>query len=238
MLDLNLKSIKICNIEFKIEILYLKKKHFSASIKDRIIKFRCPKNISKNIFDKCFENLLEKIKKKIEKNPLEYIDSEDTKIKKIMQQSFFYFNNELFQIKFHNFKYGRITKDKIIYLNPNQNLKTHKHLIRRLLEKYYLNWINDYVNKINKETYNYKINKVLLKTVRSKWGHCTSIDEILINLKLLNGDRKFLDYVIIHELSHIEHKNHSEKFWKNVERFSKDYKQIKKELIKNPPKIF
>ena len=90
----------------------------------------------------------------------------------------------------------------------------------------------------NRETFNYKIGHVVLKTVNSKWGHCTSKNKIMINLKLLNGNRHILDYVIIHELSHVKHKNHSVEFWKNVEKFCRDHKIKRKELKEDPPKIF
>jgi predicted metal-dependent hydrolase len=232
------KSILIDDIEFKIKVIFSDKKNSSAGIKNGVIEFRFSKRIDRTTFDKHFENLLERIKKQIQKNPQNFLNNDKNKIKQIIQDGHFYFNNELFKIKFHNFKYAKITRENEIYLNPNQSSETYKYLIEKLLAKHFLEWIETYIIKINKETFNYKIGKISLKCVGSKWGHCTSNNNIMINLKLLNGKKELLDYVIIHELSHVEHKNHGEKFWKNVERFCKNYKQLRKQLRENPPKIF
>ena len=74
--------------------------------------------------------------------------------------------------------------------------------------------------------------------MRSKWGHCTHDDSIMLNLKLLNAEIEILNYVIYHELSHIKHKNHSSNFWAEVEKFCPNYKLLRKKLKNNPPGLF
>ena len=47
--------------------------------------------------------------------------------------------------------------------------------------------------------------------------------------------QKAIDYVIVHELAHIKHKNHSADFYKTVEKFFPDFREAEK-LLKQPPK--
>ena len=67
--------------------------------------------------------------------------------------------------------------------------------------------------------------------MKSKWGVCNVTKGIItLNLELIKLDLKYLDYVIIHELSHLIHPNHSPKFWSLVSKYIPDYKKYRKEM--------
>ena len=53
---------------------------------------------------------------------------------------------------------------------------------------------------------------------------------ITINTELITKDVHLIDYVIIHELSHFKHMNHSKEFWQYVEKVYPYYKKARKEL--------
>ena len=53
---------------------------------------------------------------------------------------------------------------------------------------------------------------------------------VTLNLELIKRDLKYLDYVIVHELSHLIEANHSKAFWALVEENCKDYKKYRKEM--------
>ena len=53
---------------------------------------------------------------------------------------------------------------------------------------------------------------------------------VTLNLELIRKDVKYLDYVIVHELSHLVYFNHSADFWALVGKYCKNYKQIRKEM--------
>lgn len=60
-----------------------------------------------------------------------------------------------------------------------------------------------------------------------QWGCCNSKDSISLNWKLIMAPLHVLDYVVIHELAHIIHKNHSKRFWAKVGKFDPEYKSNK-----------
>lgn len=70
-----------------------------------------------------------------------------------------------------------------------------------------------------------------IRKMTTRWGVCnTKTKTITLNLELMKREEKYLDYVIIHELSHLIHANHSPKFWNLVEENYPNYKEIKKQM--------
>lgn len=70
-----------------------------------------------------------------------------------------------------------------------------------------------------------------IRKMKSRWGVCnTRLKKITLNLELIKKDTKYLDYVIMHELSHLIEANHSINFWKVVEENVPDYKNIRKQM--------
>ena len=85
--------------------------------------------------------------------------------------------------------------------------------------------------------YNLKINQVRFKNQKTLWGSCSSKNNINLNYLLVMAPMIVIDYVIIHELVHTVHKNHSENFWNTLEAIMPDYKKAKKWLNKNGYKL-
>ena len=69
------------------------------------------------------------------------------------------------------------------------------------------------------------------------WGSCTARDDIRINWKLVLTAPALLDYVVVHELCHVAHKNHSPRFWCMVEAALPDAKARRKELHRLEPML-
>lgn len=73
-----------------------------------------------------------------------------------------------------------------------------------------------------------------VKIMTRKWGVCyPQTEKVVLNTKLIHFDPTVLEYVIVHELSHLVHHNHSKSFWYYVERYMPNYK-AKVEILKKP----
>ena len=66
---------------------------------------------------------------------------------------------------------------------------------------------------------------------RSRWGSCSSQNRLSFNTRLAATPIDFIEYVVVHELAHIRHKNHSAAFWQEVARYLPDYK-MRRDLVK------
>jgi predicted metal-dependent hydrolase len=63
-----------------------------------------------------------------------------------------------------------------------------------------------------------------------RWGNCTSANEIIINYDAIKLPFTAIDYIIVHELAHIKHRQHSKDFDKEVAKFIPDWKDVDKRL--------
>lgn len=75
--------------------------------------------------------------------------------------------------------------------------------------------------------------RITLKEQKTCWGSCSSKRNLNFNWKLLLMPPEIMDYVIVHELSHLREMNHSKKFWSIVEEVLPDYKGRRKWLKEN-----
>ena len=101
-------------------------------------------------------------------------------------------------------------------------------------------FINDFANSEIKESCTRLIKKtklcpkkITIKKMKSCWGRCSSNGAISLNFYLFEQTKEQMDYVVIHELCHLVHMNHSEKFWTLVSSFCPEWKRIRKELNYN-----
>ena len=71
---------------------------------------------------------------------------------------------------------------------------------------------------------------VSIGSARGRWGSCSGKNEIRYSFRLLYASKEVIEYVVVHELAHIRHKNHSKNFWQEVERYIPDWKVRRKWL--------
>ena len=71
---------------------------------------------------------------------------------------------------------------------------------------------------------------ITIRDQKSRWGSCSSHGTLSFNYRLMMAPPHILDYVVVHELCHLTHMNHSKEFWSMVESILPDYKECKKWL--------
>lgn len=67
-----------------------------------------------------------------------------------------------------------------------------------------------------------------LKEQKTIWGSCSNKGNINLNWRIIMAPDAGMDYIIIHELAHLTHLNHSKEFWERVAEFMPEYKQWRK----------
>ncbi len=75
-----------------------------------------------------------------------------------------------------------------------------------------------------------KYTKLTLKKMKSRWGSCNTRREITLNNELLKLPQNLIEYVVVHELAHITHMNHSKAFHALVQSYLPNAKEYRKEL--------
>lgn len=72
--------------------------------------------------------------------------------------------------------------------------------------------------------------KITIKSLEKSWGRCSSTGNISISKKIILYPKSVLDYVVLHELSHLKHLNHSKEFWAYVASFMPNYLEERNKL--------
>lgn len=82
-----------------------------------------------------------------------------------------------------------------------------------------------------------KYNKITLRKQKTRWGSCSSNGNLSYNIKLMCAPIECIEYVVLHEIIHLKHFNHSKEFWLEIEKIMPDYK-YRKEYLKKEGKYF
>lgn len=163
-------------------------------------------------------------------------------IVKLLDNNYDFLLNMLNQKKTKNEKqelfYYLGKKYDIIYLDGKIEIYDDRIYVkdRETLDRWYKKQIKQIFNE--RLEYNYKLfienipyPNLRLRKMKTRWGVCNrKTNTVTLNTELIKYDITKLDYVIIHELSHFLHFNHSSSFWKQVEKYCPNYKKIRKEL--------
>ena len=100
--------------------------------------------------------------------------------------------------------------------------------IRKNIQEIFTNrlyyWYNEFEENIPKPS-------LRLRKMTTRWGVCNTKSKVItLNTELFKYDIECLDYVVIHELSHLVHANHSKEFWNVVSKYCPNYKILRNKL--------
>jgi predicted metal-dependent hydrolase len=76
-------------------------------------------------------------------------------------------------------------------------------------------------------------NNIRIKDTKTRWGSCSSKGNLNFNFRIIMAPHAVMDYVIVHELCHLKHMNHSKLFWETVAQYMPDYEAYKEWLKVN-----
>ncbi|MEV9593495.1 M48 family metallopeptidase [Aliarcobacter butzleri] len=123
-----------------------------------------------------------------------------------------------------------LLEDEFLYLGEVKKLQDFNI---KNLDKFYKNEIEKILPNIV-ETFSKKMDlyptSISYRKNKRTWGSCNFKNGLNFNILLMRFPLEIMQYVVIHELSHIKHKNHSKNFWNLVEKYCPNYKQIEKEF--------
>ena len=98
--------------------------------------------------------------------------------------------------------------------------------VRQVLENVYRREARDYfsesANQYAKEM-GVEYGKIEVRNQRTKWGSCSTTGTISLNWRLVMAPPKVVDYVVVHELAHLQEANHDDRFWSIVAEYDPEY---------------
>ena len=118
-------------------------------------------------------------------------------------------------------------------LDSTASQKMISDIMSRVMSATYLNGVKSRVQSINEKFFKQEINSIRLRNNNSNWGSCSTNKNISLSSRLLLCPDFILDYIIIHELSHLVYHNHSKAYWNLVESVMPDYMTAEKWLKKH-----
>jgi len=87
--------------------------------------------------------------------------------------------------------------------------------------------------EILSSVHGFAYNRVYIRNQKTRWGSCSHKNNISLNIILTRIPAELMDYVILHELVHIHHKNHSKDFWAELDKFTPNSKKKASQLRKH-----
>lgn len=81
--------------------------------------------------------------------------------------------------------------------------------------------------------YSFKFNRIAIRNQKTRLGSCSSKGNLNFNWQIIKFPEEAMNYVIIHELCHLKHHNHSKNYWNEVAKIMPDYKIHHKWIRKN-----
>lgn len=119
--------------------------------------------------------------------------------------------------------------DEFLVYAPKHNKETIQTLMeewyRKKAREIFTKRVEYFAPQIGK-----RVNRIAIRGQHTRWGSCSSKGNLNFNWRLMLAPPEIIDYVVVHELCHLLHMNHSKDFWHSVEAILPDYKQRKKWL--------
>lgn len=211
---MDIKDIKID------KIIRTKRKTIALQMTDEAtLIVRAPINVPHEAIIKTvlkYENWIKQKKTNIQSReqkfvPKKFVDGED----------FLYLGNT-FQLEIVDNQFESLRFDDKFYLSRK---------VLPFAKEVFIEWYKNMAcfviserTKLFAEANGLKYNKINITNAQKRWGSCSFYGNLCFSWRLVMAPMPVIDYVVIHELSHLKEKNHQEDFWNMVRTFMPDYK--------------
>jgi hypothetical protein len=105
------------------------------------------------------------------------------------------------------------------------------------VRKQLVNWYRSHaLNQLRERTHAWSVKlrmqdrNVLIRDPQSRWGSCDKSGTVRFSWRIVQAPSRLIDYVVLHELIHLLHRNHTPKFWSEVGRSIPNYEALRKHL--------
>jgi hypothetical protein len=118
--------------------------------------------------------------------------------------------------------------------DKNNDHESIKKLLYSAYKSEAMKHFPELMNKVLAEhqSYGFKPASLVIRTMKRRWGSCSNKSVITLSTELIKLSDLFIEYVIIHELCHLRHHNHGEKFYELLSEIFPEWKSVRKELRK------
>ncbi len=126
----------------------------------------------------------------------------------------------------------KLRDEKIVVTVP----QVKEQIVRQVLLDWYRRQAQSVIIErvhIYQDHMHVKWQQIRVKDQKRRWGSCSSLGNLNFNWRLIMAPPDVLDYVVVHEMAHLVHLNHSRDFWNLVESILPEYQKQKSWLKKN-----
>lgn len=224
--------------EAPVQISYHRQRSSTARIRDGQIFLRISSMVSRREQQEHIDHLLKQMQPKLERQSGKIKLS----LKSVFQEGEILLSTGIqYQVRVKKSAVRKVKIQKIgdvlNVLQPIEDVQFDlieaEEVLWKFLEKDQLNVLQQRLDELSDGWIDERCRQVRLRRTLSRWGSCDKRQRvIMLSTKLLLVEQKLLDYVCIHELSHLKYADHSDLFWNLVEQKMPDWKVQRRRLRK------
>jgi predicted metal-dependent hydrolase len=126
-------------------------------------------------------------------------------------------------------KHKKWVADKMDFIERCRKAALKKEIVKRTDKEFYdlvYNYQKNYSIELKEN-----LNRVFFRSMSTKWASCSSKRNLTINKKMQFLPGYLINYIILHEVTHLKHKRHNAGFWKIISSRFENYEELEKELF-------